>query len=148
MTIFIGADHRGFELKEKVLEFLAEKGIPFEDFGAFELDPDDGYNEYGNQVAEAVLSKSNPNSKGLLICGSANGIAIQANRHKGVRAIIALNPEMARMGRQHLDANILCLSADFAADQFADIIDAFLTTDFLEQEEYLQRIEKMDKIGA
>jgi ribose 5-phosphate isomerase B len=145
MTIFVGADHRGFELKSRVLEYLADKGVPFEDFGAFELDPDDDYNDTAVKVAEAVLK--NPGSYGLLFCGSGHGETIQTNRFKGIRAVLGFNKDLAHMGREHNDANILCFPADFSADNYAEIIEEFLSTAFLDTERYTRRNKKLDEVS-
>lgn len=167
--IFIGSDHRGFELKEHLVAALSggtslESQIPAKtkdgedylvtDLGPFTLDPDDDYNDAAVKVARAV--KEHPNSRGILICGSAHGIAIQANRFKGVRAIAAYNPELAKIGRLHNDANILCLSADFTGDKkteegklLADeIVKTFLSTDFSGEERHVRRNNRLDEEGA
>jgi ribose 5-phosphate isomerase B len=143
MTIYLGADHRGFELKKQIQKYLDNQKIPYEDFGALTYDPDDDYNEPAVAVSEVVLK--NPADLGILICGSAVGITIQANRFKGIRAACCWSPALARIARQHNDANILCLSADFDPKDFIPIIDAFITTAFLPEDRYIRRNQKLDE---
>src|SRR4051812_15552163 len=100
----IGSDHTGFELKEKLISYLKNKGIQVDDKGTFSSERAD-YPDFGHAVAEAVTSQDN--MLGILMCGSGNGIAMSANKHKGVRAALCWNSEIAALARQHNDANIL-----------------------------------------
>lgn len=144
MRIFIGADHRGFEACKRLAATLKATGADVTDFSATELLPDDDYNDYAKQVAKAV--RENPGSFGILICGSAHGMVIQANRYKSVRAIEAYTEDLARLGREHNDANVLCLSADYLDDNKIDsIANIFLNTNFSGEERHKRRIEKLDK---
>jgi len=143
MKIYLGADHRGFELKLTVKDWLSARQTPFEDLGAFEPDPNDDYNDPAIAVAEAV--RQNPNSRGILICGSSYGACIQANRFKGIRAISGFTPELAQHARSNDDANVLCLDADSKSSDHQAIIDIFLDTDFLATENYLRRSKKLDQ---
>ena len=144
--IFLGSDHRGFEIKKHLVEKLnleAPEGYQVIDLGPFELDPADDYNDAATGVARAV--RQAPENRGILVCGSANGIAIQANRFKGVRAAIALSEEQARLAREHNDANILCLGADFLDEhKIDDIANIFLNTKFSEEERHIRRVRKLD----
>lgn len=142
MIVYIGADHRGFEQKTLAKKWLDEKGIEYEDVGAHELDPNDDYNDYAVKVARAVAKDEE--ARGILICGSGNGECIQANRFRRVRAINGLTPELAEMGRKHNDANVLCLAADFVPDPTSVLV-AFFATEFLGDEKYKRRNEKLDK---
>lgn len=148
--IYIASDHRGFELKKKILE----KHPDYLDLGPRALDPEDDYNDYAAQLAINVRDASNvtatadPESFGIIICGSAHGVCIQANRFKGIRAIPGINPELTKLGREHNNANILCLSADFTSDKEAEaLIDVFLTTKVNPAERYARRNIKLDKYG-
>ena len=145
MIVYLGADHRGLELKAKAQEWLADRQIPFEDFGAFEYNPEDDYNDPAIAVAKAV--QQNPDSRGILFCGSSYGVCIQANRFKGIRAISGFTPELAKHARTNDDANILCLDADSQNDDYPSIIDIFLTTDFLATENYQRRSQKLDEVN-
>ena len=148
--IYIASDHRGLELKKKILK----NHLDYLDLGPRELDPEDDYNDYAISMAinirdaSNVTSTADPENFGILICGSAHGMLIQANRFKGVRAIMGLNPELAKLGREHNNANILCLSADFTSEQdIAKIIDVFLTTKTKTDGKYARRNVKLDKYG-
>ncbi|MBR2601000.1 RpiB/LacA/LacB family sugar-phosphate isomerase [Candidatus Saccharibacteria bacterium] len=148
MKVFIGSDHRGFEVKNHLVSLLTEQGIEVVDLGPDQLDPDDDYNDYAVKVAlevQKVASEGDTESRGILVCGSAHGVAIQANRFKGVRAIAAYDTELARIGREHNDANVLCLSADFIESSDIDnIVNIFLNTAFSGEERHIRRIKKLD----
>lgn len=136
--VFIAADHRGFDLKNRLVQ-----QFHFTDLGPDVLDPDDDFNDAALNVAREVLR--HPQARGIVICGSAHGIVIQANRLKGIRAIAAYTEDLAKIGRQHNDANILCLSNDFVEPQKnAQIIEAFLTTPYLNKPRYQRRIGRLD----
>ena len=142
--IFIASDHRGFEQKQAIVDYLDRQHLPFTDLGPTEFNPDDDYPLFARQVAQAV--KKHPNSCGVLICGSAHGIAIQANRFPGIRAIAAYNEELAAIGREHNDANILCLSADFTSlDENEKILLRFLAMPFSNEPRHLRRILQLDR---
>ena len=145
--IFIGSDHRGFALKQRLLEILGEDNDidTISDLGPESYLPDDDYNDYVVKVAEAVLKT--PNSFGILICGSAIGVSIQANRFKGIRAAIVNNENVARITREHNNANIICLSAeDFLEPNSAiTLIKTFIKTPFSNEERHIRRIKKLDE---
>ena len=127
-AIAIGCDHAGFDLKEKVKDHLAGLGIRVEDFGTYTADSVD-YPDFAHQVASSVENGEFPN--GILICGSANGVAMSANKHKGVRAAICWSSEITELARLHNDANILCLPARFISEGEAlDFTGIFLNTAF------------------
>jgi ribose 5-phosphate isomerase B len=102
--VAIGSDHAGFDYKEQLISFLEGKGLPFEDFGTHTKDSVD-YPDFAHPVASAV--ESGNYSFGILICGSANGVAITANKHQGIRAAICWGEELAQLSRSHNDANII-----------------------------------------
>lgn len=141
--VFIASDHRGFEAKNRLVAEL-NNAYTVSDLGPFELNPDDDYNDSAIAVAKAV--KSYDNAKGIIICGSSSGVAIQANRFKGIRAIQGFTPEIAKLGREHNDANILCLSADFQTpeDQL-EIAKTFLSTPFSGEERHIRRNNRLDE---
>jgi ribose 5-phosphate isomerase B len=127
LRIAIGSDHAGFEYKKQIIEYLTEKGHNMWDLGPETSDSVD-YPEYAHKVA---MNVSNFGTTGILICGSANGVAMAANKHPKVRAAIAWEPELAALAKQHNDANILCIPARFvAAYDVPAIIDAFLNAEF------------------
>ncbi|MCB0486957.1 MAG: ribose 5-phosphate isomerase B [Cyclobacteriaceae bacterium] len=124
----IGSDHAGFELKEKVRELLQRQGYEVRDFGANSAESAD-YPDFAHPVASAV--EKSEFDLGILICGSANGVAMTANKHQGIRAAICWNEELASLSRQHNNANILCLPARFIDVSLAEkIVDRFLHSSF------------------
>ena len=126
--IAIAADHAGFELKEKIKLYLAAKGIECKDFGTHSIDSMD----YPDVVHPLCNELTNGNfDQGILICGSAQGVAMTANKHSSIRAAICWIPEIAKLTRQHNNANIICLPARFITDEIAErCIDNFLNTAF------------------
>ena len=146
MQIFIGADYRGLELKNQLLEFLNANGNEVTDEGAYEYKEGDDYNDPAIKVARAV--RENLGSKGILICDSAHGMTIQANRFTGIRAAHCSTPESAKLAREHEDANVLCLSAHFT-DQalMQEIVKVFLETNFENLERRVRRINRLDERG-
>lgn len=127
-TIAIGADHAGFEYKELLKTWLEKNGYTVKDFGAYSTDSAD-YPDFAHPVAEAVEKKEF--ELGLLLCGSANGVAITANKHQGIRAAICWNEELAALARQHNNANVLCIPARYVSTDVAEkILERFLHSTF------------------
>jgi ribose 5-phosphate isomerase B len=125
-TIALGADHAGFAYKEKIREWLSEYTV--KDFGAYSAESAD-YPDFAHPVASAV--ENGEFDTGILVCGSANGVAITANKHQGIRAAICWTVELASLARRHNDANILCIPARFISEELAkEIVFTFLSTDF------------------
>jgi ribose 5-phosphate isomerase B len=126
--VAIGSDHAGFEYKENLKKWLVNNGYEVKDFGTSSAESAD-YPDFAHPVAEAV--EKNPASFGVLICGSANGVAITANKHAGIRAAICWNEELATLSRQHNNANIVCLPARYVSYDLAEkITDRFLHENF------------------
>lgn len=124
----IGSDHGGYELKTEILKYLKEKGFEVKDFGTCDCNSVD-YADYGLAVAKAV--KSAECEKGIIICGTGLGISISANKVPGIRAALCTDGYMAKMSREHNDANILALGARVVGVGLAlDIIDIWLNTEF------------------
>lgn len=137
--IHIGSDHAGYELKSKLIEKLKREGFDVIDHGTHSKDSVD-YPDFAHPTAEAVEKESN---RGVLICGSANGVAMTANKHQGIRAAICWNVEISKLARQHNDANIICIPARFVSEELAmQMLDAFLTTSF-EGGRHQNRVNKM-----
>ena len=143
--IYIGADYRGFERKQAMLKYLAEKNYDVTDMGAYEYHEEgDDFNDPAIAVAKEV--RDNLGSFGILICDSAHGVTIQANRFKGIRAAHCENPESAKLAREHDDANVLCLSAHFMNDETMETItEQFLNTNFTSLERRVRRINRLDE---
>lgn len=138
--IAVGADHAGFEYKAMIVEMLQGKGLEVKDFGTHNKDSVD-YPDFAHPVANAV--ESGEAACGILICGSANGVAITANKHQGIRAAICWTNNVAMLARQHNNANIICLPARFIAPPAAEeMVNIFLSTDF-EGGRHEARVAKM-----
>lgn len=124
----IGADHAGFEMKEALKKWLQQNGFELKDYGTHTTESAD-YPDFAHPVSLAVENKQF--DLGLLVCGSANGVAITANKHQGIRAAICWTEELASLARQHNNANVLCLPARFISQEMAEkILDRFLNTAF------------------
>jgi ribose 5-phosphate isomerase B len=140
MKIAIGADHAGFILKEELKKYVKEKGWEMIDFGCFSEASVD-YPDFAHPVSKAVETKEC--DFGLLMCGSGNGINITANKHQQIRAALCWNEEIAKLARQHNDANILTLPARFISKEEAKkCVDVFYTTLF-EGGRHLNRVTKI-----
>jgi ribose 5-phosphate isomerase B len=136
----IGADHAGFNLKGKIIQFLDSKGYQVQDFGCFSEESID-YPDFAHPLADMV--EKNTGMLGILICGSGNGINMTANKHKGIRSALCWNTEIAALARQHNDANIVAIPARFISDQEAlEIVETFLGTAF-EGGRHQRRIDKI-----
>lgn len=138
--IAIGGDHAGYDYKSKLINWLKERGHEVKDFGTYSSDSVD-YPDFAHPVASAVEDKEY--DQGILICGSANGVAMAANKHKSIRAAICWNEELAELARQHNDANILCLPSRFMDYDIAErTAEMFLSTSF-EGGRHERRVEKI-----
>lgn len=140
MKIAIGSDHAGFDYKTEIIPYLTELGYDVQDFGPTTADSVD-YPDFAHPVATSVETQEN--ELGILICGSANGVAITANKHQGIRAAIAWQNEIAALARQHNNANIICIPARFIDLELAKkITHTFLTTTF-EGGRHANRVDKI-----
>ncbi len=140
LPVAIGSDHAGFEYKEEVISYLEGKGVQVEDFGTHSVDSVD-YPDFAHPVANAV--ESGGYAYGILICGSANGVAITANKHQGIRAAICWGDELARLARSHNNANVLCIPARFVDTATAkEMVDIFGETPF-EGGRHMNRVSKI-----
>lgn len=136
----IGCDHAGYDLKQKVMDLLKEKGYEVKDYGCYSNESID-YPDFGHPVAQHV--EDNDGSLGVLMCGSGNGINMTANKHQGVRSALCWTKEIAELARQHNNANILTLPARFISEETAlEIVEAFFATAF-EGGRHERRVEKI-----
>lgn len=143
MRITLGADHRGFELKNVLAAEVGRLGHVAVDQGATSLIPGDDYTPYADAVVLAV--KRGEADLGVLICGSGEGMAMEANRFIGIRAAVVWRPEVAITSRQHNNANILVLPADYLDAETARVcLEQFVTTPFSKEERHQRRILAMD----
>ena len=146
MIIYLATDHAGFNLKEKIKEFLVGLRYEIKDFGAFSLDPADDYPNFIKPAAEAV-SKDPENSRAIVLGGSGQGEAMVANRYKGVRAAVLdiYNADVIKLSREHNNANVLSLGARFLKEEEAlDAVKLWLETPFTGEERHKRRILKID----
>lgn len=138
--IAVGADHAGFEYKMAIVDLLENKGLKVRDFGTFTTDSVD-YPDFAHPVSASV--ENGESGLGVLICGSANGVAITANKHQGVRAAICWQADLAKLARQHNNANVICLPARFISmPQAAEMVNIFLSTAY-EAGRHEKRVEKI-----
>ncbi len=138
--IAIGSDHAGFEYKTALISFLEGKGIAFKDFGTHSTDSVD-YPDFAHPVATAVENEEA--AFGILLCGTANGVAITANKHQHIRAAICWGEEIAQLVRQHNNANILCIPARFVSEATAEkMLQVFMDTPF-EGGRHANRVNKI-----
>lgn len=141
-VVYVGADHRGYNLKNKIVLSLREKGWIVTDL-VKKTDPDDDYPDISFELAEKVVREK---ALGILICGSGAGVVMSANKVLGARAALAMNSKQARKIREDDDANILCLSADFVSDDDnLEIVTEYLEAIFMTEEKFIRRINKMKK---
>ncbi|KUK79423.1 MAG: Uncharacterized protein XD95_0407 [Microgenomates bacterium 39_7] len=143
--IFIGADHGGFHLKEKLKKWLKEFANEIVDCGAFDLDPTDDYPLFAAKVAQNVVSEKN--SLGILLCRSGGGMTIAANKIKGIRAVEVFSEKTAAHAREHNHANVITLGADYLNfDETKIIIKAFINSVPSEDERHLRRIKQIEQL--
>lgn len=146
MNIFIASDHAGFELKNQVVQFLKKQNLNISDLGTYNLDSVD-FPDYANRVCEKLkeantLHTPRITSYGILICGSGQGVAMRANKYSHIRAALVYNDEIAKLSREHNDANIICLGARFCTIENAEKwINIFINTAFSEGR-HRQRVDK------
>ena len=146
--IFLGADHRGFPLKEAIKNWLQQNNYQVEDLGAETLDPDDDYPVYAEAVAQKV-SASDPlhEDRGVVICGSGVGVDIVANKFDGVRSGFGMNVDQVKSGRRDDNTNVLALAADEIDETTAvEMVKAFIETDYEEAERRNRRLEEIKQI--
>ena len=146
MLIYIGADHRGFQLKESLKKILKEQNYEIIDVGNVEYNEADDYPDFARLVARAV-SQDPANRRGIVICGSGIGVDMVANKFDGARSALVNNVEQAILSRKDDNANILALAADFINEESAEeILIAWLKEPFSGEEKYKRRIEKISEI--
>lgn len=147
MRIYLGADHRGFELKEGLKTWLQENEYEVEDVGCYVYDPDNDYVDFALKVAEAIEGDGTED-RGILLCGSGHGVDIVANKFPHVRAILGFNDEVTVQGRQHEDANILVIPSDWTSiDEACERVRVFLQTDKLQTTNYDRRRARLANLN-
>ncbi len=140
--LYLGADHRGFDLKENIKKYLDSLGIEFTDLGYFEKKDNDDYNDIAEDVAKRVRLENQ--HLGILFCGSGVGVDIVANKHKLIRSALCFNNETAKRAREHESANIMCIPSDFLDfDTAKQMVLTFIKTPFSFEEKHVKRISKI-----
>ncbi len=144
--LYIASDHNGFTLKKYLVRlFKTTLKIEAIDLGAEKFEEDDDYPDYAFILAKKVAE--NPDNRGILICGSGQGVCIVANKVKGIRAMLGYSIESAEMARKDDDVNVLCLPGRVLSEEHAiAIVKKFLTTDFKNQEKYIRRVKKIEEL--
>ncbi len=144
--VYLGADHRGFHLKERVAHWLRVWNFPFEDLGNKQLDEEDDYPDWASKVAKKV-SEHEGEAVGIVVCGSGVGVDIVANKYPGIRCGLGLGAAQIKAARADDDINILALPADFLSIKKAKkIVEAFAQTEFEKEERKVRRINKILEI--
>jgi ribose 5-phosphate isomerase B len=147
MKIYIGADHRGYQLKEKITRWLFDMEYPCMDLGAMNLDPTDDFTKYAEDVASLVAANSG--SRGVLLCGSGVGVEVVANKFDGIRASVGKSVAQVEAGRNDDDMNVLVIAADFTEEKEAKaMLIAFLETKFSGKAKYERRLQEIAEIEA
>ena len=150
MKIYLGADHNGFYLKEKVFAYLAKHGYEVEDVGDRELDPDDDFPEFAQKAALKVIGDDGDDPRTILLCGGAQGMAMAANRFRSIRASVVWDAYEAKMTRNDNDSNILCLPSRVLEHDDAawhGIVETWLNTPFNNAARYRRRNAQIDEVG-
>lgn len=149
MKIYLGADHQGFHLKEKVLAYLSKHDYDVEDIGGKEMDPDDDFPIFAQAAALKVLGSDDSDPRAILICGGGQGMAMAANRFKGIRASVIWDAYEAKMTRNDNDSNVLSLPArvvDTDDGLWQGIIETWLNTAYADAPRYRRRNSELDEL--
>ena len=149
MTIFLGADHNGWHLKRELAVQLKRRGYEVVDDGPKSPDPADDFPVLAARICRSVLGRDSPPSRGILICGSGQGMAIAANRFRGIRAVLLENENQARLARTDDDSNVLAIGAktiQAGLDRVLEIIDVWLTTPFEDLPRRRRRLTQLDQL--
>lgn len=150
MKIFLGSDHGGFHLKEDVFAYLSKRGENVEDVGDKELDPHDDFPEFAQLAVLKVLGDEDDTARAILICTGGQGMAMAANRFRGIRASVIWDEAEAKITRNDNDSNVLCLPArvlENDSEAWKPIVDAWLDTPFAGAERYRRRNHQLDELA-
>lgn len=148
MKIYLGADHRGFHLKQEVFSYLAKRGYEVEDVGDEVLNVDDDFPEFAQRASLKILGSDDKDPRSILLCGGGQGMAIAANRFRGIRACVVWDAYEAKMSRNDNDCNVLCLPARVLEDNekaWQGIIETWLSTPFASAVRYKRRNAQIDE---
>lgn len=149
MKIYLGSDHQGFHLKEKVFAYLTKHGYETEDVGDKTLDPEDDFPEFAQAVALKIIGSDDKDPRGILLCGGGQGMCMAANRFRGIRASVIWDAFEAKMTRNDNDSNVLCLPARILENNeqaWEGIIETWLSTPFANATRFKRRNTQLDEI--
>lgn len=149
MKIFLGSDHNGFHMKEKVFAYLAKHGYDVQDVGDEQLDPDDDFPQFAQAAALKVLGQDDGEGRAILLCGSGQGMAMAANRFKGIRASVIWDAYEARMTRNDNDSNVLALPSRVLESEdgaWEGIVETWLNTPFAAAPRFKRRNAQIDEL--
>lgn len=147
MRVYLGSDHAGFNLKEKVFAHLSKLNYDVEDEGDKVLDPNDDYPQFALAVATKVLGDDGPDARGILLCGSGQGMCIAANRVRGIRASVVWDQKVARETRNDNNSNVLCIPANMLnEDEVLGLVDVWLSTPFSGAARHIRRIKEIEEL--
>lgn len=150
MNIYLGADHNGFALKEKVFAYLVKQKFTVVDVGGLELDPNDDFPEFAQMAALKIIGDDTEDPRAILICGGGQGMCMAANRFRGIRASVVWDEHEAKMTRHDNDSNVLCLPGRvLEGDEhlWQDIISAWLKTPFANAARFRRRNAQLDELA-
>lgn len=149
MKLYLGADHNGFDYKTELMEQLRADGHEVIDCGDLERDQNDDFPQFAGKVVTQLLGDGSPDARGILVCGSGQGVAMAANRFKGIRAALCWNQDEARSSRNDDDSNVLCLSAKYIdIDSTMAIVNTWLSTPFAAAPRFIRRLKELDELGS
>lgn len=152
MKVYIGADHQGYHLKDELFAYLSKRGYDVESVGEAQLDPVDDFPLFAQAVALKVLGSDSADPRGILLCGSGQGMAMAANRFRGIRAAVVWDAHEAKMARHDLDSNVLCLPArifDDAEDAaWEGVLETWLNTPFSGAVRFMRRNRELDELAS
>lgn len=148
MKIYFGSDHGGFNLKQLLVHYFGVKrGLDMEDVGGKKLDPKDDYPQFAQLAASKLIGDNEPDSRAILVCRGGQGMAMAANRYKGIRAAVCWDENSAKKSREDNDSNVLCLPADIlSVDEAKNIVHVWLRTPFSRASRHQRRIQEIDDL--
>lgn len=149
MKIYLGADHNGFDFKVQLAAYLRQSGYEVVDEGDTKRNPEDDFPQFAGRVIHAMRADNDPEVRGILICGSGQGMCMAANRFKGIRASLCWDQEEARAARNDDDSNVLCLSSRYVdLEATIGIVHTWLITPFAGAPRFKRRIQELDELGG
>lgn len=148
MKIYVGTDHNGFYLRNSLVKYLVQAGYDVVDSGEEKLDPNDDFPVFAQKVVHQMLRSDDRDPRGILLCGSGQGMCMAANRFKGIRAALGYDRESVRSARNDDDANVICLPArHLKKDETNVLVETFLNTPFAGATRFKRRLSELDSLN-